>query len=192
MATQNEARFAEAWRALDEDSTKYGWNTLRIATRSNLLLCAGRHHPRNQESMLIGFTAAALPKQTSLPQCKGFTLEVVELPFQGERYFCLAITRQPSASLDIFSAMLDDIVMVLERLGRTEPEHAAAVIDRISGWQRFMSREEDGILSAEELADCSGPARSGCSGIEPGFGRTEQYAGSDSLDPMGQLGCIHE
>lgn len=148
MATQNEVKFAEAWRALDEDSAKSGWNTLPIATRSNLLLCAGRHHPRNQESMLIGFTVA-LPKQSSLPQCKGFTLEVVELPFQGERYFCLAITRQPSASLDIFSAMLDDIVMVLERLGRTEPEHAAAVIDRISGWQRFMSREDDGVLSAE-------------------------------------------
>ena len=149
MATQNEAKFAEAWRALDEDSAKYGWNTLPIATQSNLLLCAGRHHPLNQESMLIGFTVAALPKQSSLQQCKGFTLEVVELPFQGERYFCLAITRQPSASLDIFSAMLDDIVMVLERLGRTEAEHAAAVIERIRGWQRFMSREEDGILSAE-------------------------------------------
>lgn len=149
MATQNEAKFAEAWRALDEDSAKLGWNTLPIATRSNLLLCAGRHHPRNQESMLIGFRVAPLPKQSFLPQCKGFTLEVVELPFQGERYFCLAITRQPSASLDIFSAMLDDIVMVLERLGRTEPEHVVAVIDRISGWQRFMSREDDGILSAE-------------------------------------------
>lgn len=149
MATQNEAKFAEAWRALDEDSAKIGWNTLPIATRSNLLLCAGRHHPRNQESMLIGFTVAALPKRSSLPQCKGFTLEAIELPFQGVRYFCLAITRQPSASLDIFSAMLDDIVMVLERSGRTEPEHIAAVIDRISGWQRFMSREDDGILSAE-------------------------------------------
>lgn len=149
MATQNEAKFAEAWRALDEESVKSGWNTLPIATRSNLLVCAGRHYPRNQESVLIGFTVPALPKQNSLPQCKGFTLEVVELPLQGVRYFCLAITRQPSASLDIFSAMLDDIIMVLERSGRTEPEHITAVIDRISGWQRFMSREDDGILSAE-------------------------------------------
>lgn len=149
MATQNEAKFAEAWRALDEDSPKFGWNTLPIATRSNLLLCAGRHHPRNQESMLIGFTVAALPKQSPFPQCKGFTLETIELPFQGVRYFCLAITRQPSASLDIFSAMLDDIVMVVERSGRTEKEHIAAIIDRISSWQRFMSREDDGILSAE-------------------------------------------
>jgi hypothetical protein len=51
--------------------------------------------------------------------------------------------------LDIFSAMLDDIVMVLERSGRTEAEHIAAVIDRISSWKRFMSREDDGILNAE-------------------------------------------
>jgi hypothetical protein len=149
MATQNEAKFAETWRALDEYSTELGWNTLPIATRSNLLICAGRRHPSNQESMLIGFTVAVHPKQSSLPQCKGFTLETLELPIQGVRYFCLAITRQPSANLEIFSAMLDDIVMVLERSGRTELEHIAGVIDRISSWQRFMSREDDGILNAE-------------------------------------------
>ena len=114
------------------------------------LLLAGRQHPQNQESLLIGFTVAGLPKQTSLPQCRGFSLENVELPFQGTRYYCLAITRQPSASLDIFSAMLDDIVMVLERSDRSEPEHISAVIDRIIGWQRFMSREDDGVLGAEE------------------------------------------
>jgi hypothetical protein len=149
MATQNEVKLADVWRALDENSAKCGWNTIPIAARSNLLLFAGRHHPQNQESMLIGFTVAALPKQSSLPQSKGFTLEAIELPYQGVRYFCLAITRQSSASIDIFSAMLDDIVMVLERSGRTEQEHIATVIERISGWQRFMSREDDGILTAE-------------------------------------------
>lgn len=149
MATQNEVKFTDAWRALNENSPGFGWNTIPIAARSNLLLLAGRHHPQNQESMLIGFTVAALPKQTSLPQCKGFTLEVIELPYQGVRYLCLAITRQSSGSLDIFSAMLHDIIMVLERSGRTEQEHIANVIERISGWQRFMSREDDGTLSAE-------------------------------------------
>lgn len=150
MATLNEMKLAEAWRALDQETTKPGWDTLPIATNSASLLLAGRQHPQNQESLLIGFTVAGLPKQTSLPQCRGFSLENVELPFQGTRYYCLAITRQPSASLDIFSAMLDDIVMVLERSDRSEPEHISAVIDRIIGWQRFMSREDDGVLGAEE------------------------------------------
>ena len=149
MATPNEVNFADAWRALDEESAKPGWKTIPIATHSTSLLLAGRHYPQNHESMLIGFTMAGLPKQTSLPQGKGFTLETVELPFQGERYFCLAITRQPSANLEIFSAMLDDVVAVLERSGGTESEHVALIIDRISGWQRFMSREDEGILSAE-------------------------------------------
>jgi len=149
MATPNEMKFAEAWRALDEETTRPGWNTLPIATNSGSLLLAGRQHPSNQESMLIGFTVAGLPKQASLPQGKGFSLENVELPFQGTRYYCLAITRHPSASLDIFSAMLDDIVAVLERSNRSEADHIAAIVDRILGWQRFMSREDDGVLRAE-------------------------------------------
>ena len=65
MATPNEMKFAEAWRALNEETTKPGWNTLPIATNSASLLLAGRHHPQNQESMLIGFTVAGLPKQAS-------------------------------------------------------------------------------------------------------------------------------
>ena len=46
--------------------------------------------------------------------------------------------------------MLDDIVMVLERTNRSEADHISAVIERILGWQRFMSREDDGILKAED------------------------------------------
>src|SRR5947209_6408791 len=110
MATPSEDRLAEAWRALDEESLKPGWNTLPIPSSSNSLLLAGRHHPRNHESLLIGFSAARLPKLSALPQCKGFTLETVELSLRGSRYSCLAITRQPSASVELFSAMLDDII----------------------------------------------------------------------------------
>ena len=150
MATRNEMKLAEAWRALDEETTSIGWRTLPIATNSGSLLLAGRRHPLNLESMLIGFTVAGLPKQASLPQSKGFSLENVELPFQGSLYHCLAISRQPSASLDLFSAMLDDIVAVLERSNRTEEDHITAIVDRILGWQRFMSREDDGVLRAED------------------------------------------
>ena len=39
---------------------------------------------------------------------------------------------------------------VLESSDRTEAEHIAAVVDRILGWQRFMSREDDGVLKAED------------------------------------------
>ena len=53
MATLNETKLAEAWRALDEETTRAGWKTLPIATNSTCLLLAGRHHPRNQESMLL-------------------------------------------------------------------------------------------------------------------------------------------
>ena len=109
-----------------------------------------RHHPRNQESLLIGFAAARLPKQSALPQSKGFTLETVELPLQEGLYHCLAITRQASASAEIFSSMLEDIISVLERHERTESDHVRAIIDRIVGWQRFMSREDDGLLKGEE------------------------------------------
>ena len=150
MANPNELKFAEAWRALSDDTTNPGWKTLPITTSSNCLLLAGRHQPNNQESMLIGFTVSGLPKQSSLPQSKGFRIELVNLPLQGRRYFCVAITRHPSASVEIFSAMLDDVVTVLERSQRTEAEHIAVVIERILSWQRFMSREDDGVLKGED------------------------------------------
>jgi Putative PD-(D/E)XK family member, (DUF4420) len=150
MANPNEIKFAEAWRALSTEATKPGWSTFPISTSSGSLLLAGRQYPHNQESMLIGFATASLPKQAALPQCKGFALEKVELPFHGTVYQCLAITRQASASVDIFSAMLADIVSILERSDRTESEDIVAVIDRIVGWQRFMSREDEGVLNAED------------------------------------------
>jgi hypothetical protein len=46
--------------------------------------------------------------------------------------------------------MLDDIVAVLERTKRSEADHIATVIERILTWQRFMSREDDGVLRAED------------------------------------------
>lgn len=149
MATQNDNRFKDAWRALDEHSSTSGWNTIPVAAKTNLLLLAGRQHPQNLESLLIGFTVAHVPKQASLPQCKGFILDAVTISLAENRYYCLAVSRKQSANLELFGEMIEDILAVLERSNRTESEHFRVVIDRISAWQRFMSREDDGILGAE-------------------------------------------
>jgi hypothetical protein len=150
MATPNDGRFSDAWRALADQSLKPGWSTLPIPSRSTSLLLAGRHHPANQESRLIGFSIPCVPKEAMLPSSRGFSLESAELLIHGMRYFCLAITRQPSASIEIFTAMLNDIIEVLERTERPEPEQVKILIDRILGWQRFMSREDDGALKGDQ------------------------------------------
>ena len=150
MATPNDGRFSDAWRALADQSLKPGWSTLPIPSKSTPLLLAGRHHPANQESRVVGFSIPCVPKETTLPTSRGFSLERAELVIHGIHYFCLAITRQPSASLEIFTAMLNDIVEVLERTERPEPEQVKIMIDRILGWQRFMSKGDDGALKGDQ------------------------------------------
>ena len=150
MASQSEERFTNAWKALDGQDSKPGWNTLPIRNQSSSLLLAGRQIPKNQESLLIGFSDARLPKKNSLPQCKGFIVDTVELDYLRRQYGCLAITRQPSASLELFGAIVEDVVSVLERGDRSEQEQVRAILDRIVAWQKFMSREDDGILKGEQ------------------------------------------
>ncbi len=150
MASLSKERFTNAWKALDGHQSQSGWNTLPIRSPSSPLLLAGRQNPKNQESLLIGFRDARLPTRASLPLCKGFVVDTVDLDYLGTQYVCLAITRQPSASVELFVAIVEDVVAVLERDARTEPESVRAVLDRIVSWQKFMSREDDGMLRGEQ------------------------------------------
>jgi Putative PD-(D/E)XK family member, (DUF4420) len=113
-------------------------------------LLAGRYYPSNQESLLIGFRDSRLPNRSTLPQCRGFAVDTVELEFRGGRYHCLAISRRPSASVELFTVMLEDLVAILERDGRSEEGRIRAVGDRIVGWQKFMSRDDEGLLKGEQ------------------------------------------
>jgi hypothetical protein len=149
MANPSDARFTDAWRALDNSNSEAGWSTFAVSSTSALILLAGRHHPDNQESLIAGFKHAKLPQASALAQCKGFTLSVGHIEDHGAKHSCLILTRQPSASVELFTTIVGDLIDVLERCGESEQEQLAALLGRVAAWQSFMSRDDDGVLKAE-------------------------------------------
>ncbi len=149
MASLSDVRFTDAWRALQGSNTEPGWSTFPIRSTSPSLLLAGRHQPDNQESLIVGFRERRLPKAATLAQCKGFGLAGAQIDIKGRRYSCLVLTRQPSASVELFTTIVADLIDVLERSRGEEQEQLRAFLERIAAWQGFMSREDDGVLKAE-------------------------------------------
>jgi uncharacterized protein Usg len=149
MASLSDVRFTDAWRALQGLNAEAGWSTFPIRSTAPSLLLAGRHQPGNQESLIVGFRNTPLPKAHALAQCKGFGLTGAKINVQGARYSCLILTRQASASVELFATIVSDLIDVLERSGDKEQEQLGALLGRIAAWQSFMSREEDGVLKAE-------------------------------------------
>jgi hypothetical protein len=150
MGTPSSQRLIEAWRALDAINPLLGWNTLPLRDISHPLLLAGRYHPTNQESLLFCFNDIRLPDKATLPQCKGFTLDTSRIEFQSRQYSCLVLTRQISASVELFAVMATDVIALLERGERSEQHQVRALLERVVAWQKFMSREDDGLLKGEE------------------------------------------
>ena len=149
MANPSNARFTDAWRALDNSNSEEGWSTFAVSSTSAVLLLAGRHHPENQESLIVGFKQARLPKPSALPQCKGFALSVGQIERHGANHSCLFLTRQPSASVELFTTIVGDLINVVEGCGESEQAQLAALLGRVAAWQSFMSRDDDGVLKAE-------------------------------------------
>jgi Putative PD-(D/E)XK family member, (DUF4420) len=149
MASPSDTRFTDAWRALENSSTESGWSTFAISSSSPSLLLAGRHQPDNEESLIVGFKEARLPKAATLAQCRGFGLSVAQIEIHGNRYACLVLTRQPSASVELFTTIVADLIDVLERSGESEHEQLGTLLGRVAAWQSFMSRDDNGVLRAE-------------------------------------------
>jgi hypothetical protein len=149
MANPSDPRFTDAWRALDNASTETGWSTFAINSSSPSLILAGRHQPDNQESLVVGFKEARLPKTATLAQCKGFALSVAQIEVHGKRHACLVLTRQPAASVELFTTIVGDLIDILERSGESEQEQLRTLLGRVAAWQSFMSRDDDGVLRAE-------------------------------------------
>ena len=91
-----------------------------------------------------------LPKAEHLPTGRGFAVSEEELgPESGGRVW-IALRRQTVGSRDLFAAMADDLLRLLRlSTGDDEPTIFRTFITRIRGWQDFMQRGSDGVLSPE-------------------------------------------
>jgi len=152
MPLQSELeQLSAAWRALNRSTAGSGWQVIDLSGAEACSVMAGRRTPGNEESLLMGIPDITLGKNSQLPRGQGFAVIDTELQSGPKGLTWLAVVRQPSGQLPLFTLMAADLVSLLRRVGaETGPRVYAQLISRIKAWQRFMSRDRPQVLSAEE------------------------------------------
>lgn len=155
-----------AWRALSGDGTCQGWRSIAISDQQVPRLMAARHFPGNAEALLVGFDNVQVPLPAALPSGSGFRVERVDTGRPGN---WLALVRQPSGGLDLFSRMVADVVETLTSPDSLTESHIFQLfIARIRAWQQFMSRA-GGALSPEAELGLAGELECAASLIAAGM-----------------------
>jgi hypothetical protein len=99
---------------------------------------------------LVGFLGQATPAANLLPQGGGFAVERVDQ--EGNDKSWLALTRNTHASVELFEAMVEDIVNALADVGTTdEARLMSAFLGRIRAWQEFMRKGDQGLGQEAEV-----------------------------------------
>lgn len=150
MGLQNNSEIAVAWRALSGVGEDSGWRCIPVSTLGSVSLQAGRNFPGNTEALLVGFVRHHPSHATAFPQGNGFRVERAEIGADGKNW--LALIRQPTASLELFTLMVEDISKVLAA-SRSEDEGSLfqLFLGRIRAWQSFMKNGESALGPEAEL-----------------------------------------
>jgi len=151
MALQNKTEeLLAAWRALTGNPGSEGWLTIPVTHDAPCQLIAGRHFPGNEEALLVGFSSVNVPPAEKLPQSHGFLVTKTALGADTSGLIWIALCRQSTGSLDLFTRMANDVVLTLEGLrGASDQKAYQIFIGRIKAWQDFMSRNNNSILGPE-------------------------------------------
>lgn len=151
MARQS-SEFALAWSSLSCNEEATGWQVISISSSGPIEIQAGRRSPDNSEAVLLCFPTAKLPRSEKLPEGKGFIVEKVES--YGSDSLRVALTRQISGNLELFSTMVCDVVGTLDEAatsGETETKLLRTFLGRVTAWQQFMSRGTGPLSPEAEL-----------------------------------------
>lgn len=139
-----------AWRALSEIEEGTGWITIPMLQAGPVRLLAARHFPGNQEAILAGFSSEVISEGRILPNGRGFVVSRVE-PDSGQPGGSLiSLVRQKEGSLDLFTAMAEDIFsFLISCKANSERQVLSAFLARIEAWQYFMGDDETRTLGRE-------------------------------------------
>lgn len=152
MAHQSDvAEIGAAWAALRDQTTQgSGWRTIPIADHDTWQLIAGVRHPGGEEAILVGFAATSPVADGDLPRGGGFLVERVRRLESARTPAVIALTREPAASLELFTAMVENVSDLLRRHGDSAPARLLQLfISRIRAWQNFMARPKSARMSDE-------------------------------------------
>lgn len=144
--------FLLAWSSLSGNDSTPGWQVISLAPSGPIEVQAGRHSPTNVEAILFCFPTAKLARTEKLPDGQGFLIERAEPTHYGE--LRLALTRQEAGSIELFAAMVCDIVGALDGIAATGVDEAKllrVLIERVVAWKQFMSRGANPLGLEAEL-----------------------------------------
>lgn len=140
-----------AWAALAEEGGQgRGWRTIALLERDAWQLIAGVRHPGGEEAVLVGFAAGSPIADADLPRGGGFLVERARGLESPRAAVVIALTREPAASIELFTAMVENVTDLLRRHEERSPTRLLQLfIGRIRAWQTFMSRPKSARMSDE-------------------------------------------
>jgi hypothetical protein len=144
--------FLLAWSSLSGNDTMPGWQVISLAPAGVVEVQAGRRSPANVEAILFCFPTAKLARTEKLPEGQGFLIERAEPVNSGA--LRLALTRQEAGSIELFAAMVCDVVGALDESAATGVEETKllrVLIGRVVAWKQFMSRGANPLSLEAEL-----------------------------------------
>jgi len=136
-----------AWNSIQTAQGTSGWNTVAVLPSHPGRFRAGRNFPDLCEALLAGFRTSVIARNEKLPEGLGF--HVTRVNSEQDGLVWLALTRSPNGNLELFSAMVSDVLHAI--LSRDSGDHSRelrAFLGRIRAWQEFM-RKGAVPLSAE-------------------------------------------
>lgn len=142
--------FVLAWNSLDGKSMEEGWRSIPVARAGSCHLMAARKFPGNGESLLVHFPKVKIPGAEKLPEGRGFTIERVDPHSDGKTW--LALTRNTSGSIELFIAMVSDVVGVLDAEAASDEARLLSIfLGRVRAWQEFMRKGVQGLGPEAEI-----------------------------------------
>jgi len=142
--------FLLAWESLAGEATQDGWRSIPVAPAGSCQLMAARRFPGNGESLLAHFPSVKIPVAEKLPEGHGFTIDRVDPHGDGKTW--LALTRKESGSVELFVAMVGDVVGVMDTEAASSEERLLTIfLGRVRAWQEFMRKGIQGLEPEAEI-----------------------------------------
>lgn len=149
MARQNN-EFIVAWSSLSGSTQESGWRSIPISPAGPIGIYAGRRFPGNEEALLATFGGTTIPVAEKLPDGQGFSIERADP--HGDGKIWLALTRKGSGNPELFTAMVCDIVGVLDAEAASGEERLLTIfLRRVRAWQEFMRKGIQGLEPEAEI-----------------------------------------
>lgn len=136
-----------AWNSIQTAQGTSGWNTVAVLPSHPGRFRAGRNFPDQCEALLAGFRTSVISRNEKMPEGLGF--HVTRVNSEQDGLVWLALTRSPNGNLELFSAMVSDVLNAILATGSGDhSRELRAFLGRIRAWQEFM-RKGAVPLSAE-------------------------------------------